>query len=240
MLHLPAFLLLWGKDMDKETVRQQSGKITDGSVGLPPGRIAEEVRRLAAYRTAGAVFVGPSLVLRQIRMNVLGDGKYLLMPSAGLEEGFWALAPYVLPFGALPQAVTPQGISTRGTRLDLATLAARPISLLVTDALAVDRHGVMVGEGKGFFDLAVAILQAAGALTAPFAVVAVTGNFLTEAAIEDAQPWDVRADVVLHPGGVAEFSQERDLPAIFWEALPAKRVRRITPLWQLAQQKGGR
>lgn len=224
--------------MDKESLRRLRAEAEDGgAVGLSPGRIAEQVRRLAAYRAAGAVFVGPALLLRQIRINTLGDGKHLIMPAAGLLEGFWSLAPFALPFAALPQAVTPQGIATRGERLALPALAGRQIALLVSDALAVDRNGVMVAEGKGFFDLAIAILQQAGALAAPFTVVAVTGDFLGDAVVDDAQPWDVRADVVIHPGGVTELAATREVPAIFWEALPARLIRRITPLWQLSQGK---
>jgi len=222
--------------MDKGTLRRIAGA-SAGAGGLAPGRIAEQVRRLAAYPTAQALFVEPAPVLRQIRINTLGDGKRLIMPGAGLLEGFWALAPYALPFDALPQAVTPHGIVTRGVRLDLAALAGCGIGLLVGEALAVDQHGVMVGGGKGFFDLATAILHAAGALAMPFTVVAITGNFLADAVVDDDAPWDARAEVVIHPGGVTEIATARDAPAIFWEALPARRVRRITPLWQLSQGK---
>lgn len=223
--------------MDKENLRRQGEVAVAGGPGLLPGRIAEQVRRLASYRATGAVFVGPALVLRQTRINTLGDGKSLIMPDSGLLDGFWSLAPFVLPFASLPQAVTPQGIATRGERLDLSRLAGQQIGLLVSDALAVDGRGVMVAKGKGFFDLAIAILHQAGALAAPFTVVAVTGNFLgKDAVIDDAQPWDVPADVVIHPEGVTELASARQEPAIFWEALPRQRVRRITPLWQLSQQ----
>lgn len=223
--------------MNKETLRRGQEEAVD-AFALAPGRIAEQVRRLAAYRDAEAIFVGPALVLRQVRINTLGDGKSLIMPAAGLQDGFWRLAPYALPFAALTQAVTPQGIATHGTRLTLSLLAGQRIALLVGDALAVDQRGVMVAEGKGFFDLATAILQATGALTAPVTVVAVTGNFLAEAVVDDAQPWDVRADVVIHPGGVTEIPAARsEVPAIFWEALPPQRIRRVTPLWQLSQGK---
>ncbi len=223
--------------MNKETLRCGQEEAA-GAPGFSPGRIAEQVRRLAAYRDAKAIFVGPALGLRQVRINTLGDGKSLIMPAAGLQDGFWRLAPYTLPFAALAQAVTPQGIATHGTRLTLPALAGQRIALLISDALAVDRRGVTVAEGKGFFDLAIAILQAAGALAAPFTVVAVTGNFLGDAVVDDAQPWDVRAEVVIHPGGVTEIPAARsEVPAIFWEALTPQRIRRITPLWQLSQGK---
>lgn len=223
--------------MDKESLRRLREETDEDGSGLSPGRVAEQVRRLAAYRAAGALFVGPALLLRQVRINTLGDGKSLIMPAAGLLDGFWSLAPYAVPFAALPQAVTPQGIATRGERLDLSAPAGSRIALLVTDALTVDGRGVMVAEGKGFFDLAVAILHEAGALAVPFTVVAVTGDFLGDAVIDDAQPWDVRVDVVIHPGGVTELAAAREAPVIFWEALPRQRIRRITPLWQLSRGK---
>ena len=224
--------------MNKELLRRTSKEPTSGAT-FSPGRIAEQVRRLTPYRITRAVAVDPAPLLQQIRINALCDGKRLFMPAAGLVEGFWTLTPYTLPFGALRQAVTPHGIVTCGKRLTLSGLTGGQIGLLVTNALAVDQRGVMVAEGKGFFDLTVAILQAAGGLASSFAVVAVTGNFLTgETVVDDAQPWDVRADVVIHPGGTTEIAAARDEPpAILWEALPHQRIRRITPLWQLFQQQ---
>ncbi|MEW6593968.1 MAG: 5-formyltetrahydrofolate cyclo-ligase [Thermodesulfobacteriota bacterium] len=225
--------------MNKESLRRRQEEGGDTEAGaLSPGRLAEQVRRLAAYRPAGSLFVGPARVLRQVRINALGDGKHLVMPAAGLHDGFWALAPYTLSFAELAQAVTPQGVASRGQRLALSALAGRRIALLIGDSLAVDRRGVMVADGQGFFDLAVAILQAAGGLATPFTVVAVTGEFLAEDEIDDARPWDVRADVVIHPGGVTEMpAAGREPPALFWNALPPQRIRRITPLWQLSQGK---
>lgn len=197
------------------------------------GKIAEQVRRLAAYREAQTLFVAPAPILQQVRINACNDGKYLLLPSPGLQEGFWGLAPYSVPFGKIKHAVTLKGIADHGQQLGLDNLASRPVDMLITDALAVDAAGVMVGEGKGFFDLAVAILHEARALSRHCVVVAVTAAFQTATTFDDAEPWDILADVVLHPGAATEMRHEKQAPAIFWDALPHRRIRRMDPLWKL-------
>jgi len=96
-----------------------------------------------------------------------------------------------------------------------------------------------LGEGKGFFDLSVALLAELGGLAEGCRVVmaVVDGERLINNMPSD--PWDVGCDVLLTTEGEELMSREGELrPAIAWEALSLDRIRRITPLWKLYVEQG--
>lgn len=209
------------------------------------GRLAQHLRALEAYRRAAEVFVSPSPLLKQVRINALVDGKFLLMPAPGLHQGFYLFSPFTIPFSRLPSAVTPKGMLRHGKRLATGELARLRLGLLVTEALAVDRRGYLLGDGNGFFDLAAAILATTGALAAGAAVVAAAPEVvapITPAtpAAWTPEPWDVPADYRLDTTGIVPCRPNEDAEAaadwpIYWQNLPLVRLRRITPLWQLRE-----
>lgn len=139
----------------KEELRSEFLNVPEGKAS---GTSAERVRRLDKYREAKRIFVGPTARLQQVRINALNDGKELLVPAPGMKEGFFLLAPYEIPFKSLNYAVGYKGLAQYGRRVAVEELCRTPVGLLITDCLAVDPTGYFVGEGKGFFDLAVAIL----------------------------------------------------------------------------------
>ncbi|MFZ5775505.1 MAG: 5-formyltetrahydrofolate cyclo-ligase [Thermodesulfobacteriota bacterium] len=203
------------------------------------GRMAEQLRRLPEYRTAGRIFVTPALALRQVRINALVDGKELLMPAPGLKEGFLLLRPFQVPFAHLAYAVTPKGAAEHGVKMGGEELAKTKVDLLLTDFVVADRMGGFVGDGKGFFDLAVAVLARLGALSEN----ALTLGFGAEARVQEAgmphDPWDIRLNRLLTETGLTHCADE--LPAsavIHWEKLAPARVRKVTPLWKIAIQEG--
>ena len=218
----------------KEEVR---AAFPDAVEGKGSGKSAELVRRLERYREAKRVFVGPTARLQQIRINALTDGKELLVPAPGLKEGFYLLAPYEIPFKHMSFAVGYNGLAQYGRRVAPEELCQGPVGLLVTDCLAVDPAGYFVGEGKGFFDLAVAILAELHAL-APQAEAYAVGDaeqVLTEEI--ERSPWDVRLNGFITAEGVALPHPGTHLDRkILWEMLPPKRIRKITPLWKLSMQ----
>ena len=69
-----------------------------GQESVSQGRLAELLRRSPDYRSAKQIFVDPGPSLQQVRINCLADGKELIMPSAGLKEGFYFFKPYIIPF----------------------------------------------------------------------------------------------------------------------------------------------
>lgn len=206
--------------------------------GVQPGRLAERLRREPAYRQARQVFASPAPLLAQIRINILLDNKTLIMPSGGLKEGFFRIRPFAVPFPELAMAVSLRGLAQYGERLRGEELAGLGIDLMVADALAVDECGVLVGDGHGFFDLAVALLGAYGALAATVPILAVPGpgQVLNDRVALD--PWDVHVDGAILADGVVAFPDRPvGIPAINWDVLPLDQVRRIDPLWKLYEKK---
>ncbi len=140
----------------------------------------------------------PSVLLSQIRINGLLDGRIVLCPTANLKNGFFLLRPYTIPFARLSYAVTPKGMEEYGEIISTGDrLQEVRIGLAVVDCLAADRRGCMIGDGNGFFDLSLAILSAWKMLAADHRTVAV----LPERAIVDESineaPWDCFADFLL-------------------------------------------
>ncbi|MFU8819067.1 MAG: 5-formyltetrahydrofolate cyclo-ligase [Desulfurivibrio sp.] len=214
---------------DKEGFRQLYQRPS-----FAPGSLAETLRSLPGYKSRRRLFVGPAPQLRQVRINTLLDGKELLMPAPGLRDGFYLFRPFTIPFAQLPLAVTNKGMPRFARKLATGQLAGLAVDLLVDEALAVDEHGLLLGDGQGFFDLCLAILATTGALTPDYLVVAVA------AAMESGRspapdPWDLRVDYLLNDQGLKKCNRPAAArtPKIFWEQLPPTRIKRITTLWQL-------
>ena len=220
--------------ISKEEVR---AGLLDLPEGKASGKSAELVRRLEQYRDAKRVFVGPAARLQQTRINALTDGKELLVPAPGLKEGFYLLAPYEIPFKHLIYAVGYKGLTEYGRRVAVEELHKVPVGLLITDCLAVDPAGYFVGEGKGFFDLAVAILAELHGLTSKAEAYGMgEQEQILDQAIERGA-WDICLNGFITPDGITQFNPNGHADRrVLWDMLPPKRVRKITPLWKLNMQ----
>jgi 5-formyltetrahydrofolate cyclo-ligase len=204
------------------------------------GRAAELLRRDPAYRGARQLFVSPVPALQQVRINCLLDGKELIIPAPGLKDGFYLFNPYSIPFQKIPHSVSMQGFAAAGKRLTRAEIESLSVSLLVTDAAAVDSSGNRLGDGFGFFDLSIAILLEMGALQSGALVAACINE---ERIINEDLPvvgWDVKVDIIVSNQQIFQPQRVVSSPVIhiFWERLPAKRIRKITPLWWLKGSHG--
>lgn len=204
---------------------------------LKAGKIAERLRGEDKYRQAKMLFVVPSESAVQIRINALLDGKDLIMPAPGMKEGFYRIKPFTVPFKDLGISVIFKGLAKYGERLSFDAIAGLSIDLLIGDCLAVDRKGFMVGDGNGFFDLACAIFADRGALSREHAVYAVAGRQqIVDEIAHDS--WDVRASAALSNEEVVTFEDNNSAtPTINWEVLPEKRIKKITPIWDLWRQR---
>jgi 5-formyltetrahydrofolate cyclo-ligase len=196
------------------------------------GRIAERLRRTEAYRQAHCVFVGPADILSQIRINVLMDGKELIMPSPALKEGFFLCRPSDIPFAKRSFAVSFKGLAKFGEKLGLDGFAGLGIGLSVADALAWDQSGNRLGDGMGFFDLSWALLKTLGAMSDRGAVLGVGGRAQCVDLLP-VDPWDVKMDGVITEDGIDVFANDQIEGVLFWEQLPAKRIRKMSLLWKL-------
>ena len=194
------------------------------------GKIAEAIRRLDAYRQCRQIFVSPAPDLAQIRINALLDGKELIVPGPGLKEGFYRLRPYVVPFTKLALAVSLKGLPIHGQLVMHQDLPRLAISLLITEALAVDSQGHRLGDGSGFFDLACALLKRCGALAETPTIWAVGVAPQPEDLPFD--PWDVTMHGLIGAQGGIFFSPAGEPPDIDWQSLPKQRIKKMTPLWK--------
>ena len=223
--------------LSKEELRTSFLPLPEEEIISGQGRLAENLRRLDGYRQSQQVFVDPSLLLRQVRINALLDGKELIMPAAGLKEGFCLLKPFTIPFRDLPFAVTYKGLDRYSKKMFVEDIPAFGISMLVGEAYAVDHLGARLGDGQGFFDLAVAIIGELGGLSETCQIVAAIddpGKIIEEVPCEEG---DVRCAAIVSPVEGRHLSSESAVPQICWDALPMERIKRISPLWKLYERQ---
>jgi len=217
----------------KEELRAVFLPLPEKEIIAAQGRLAERIRRLSGYRQARQVFIDPTLLLRQARINALLDGKDLIMPAAGLKEGFYLLKPFTIPFKKLSAGVTYKALADHGQKIFTEDVGSLDISLLIGESLVVDGNGWRLGDGEGFFDLAVALLSEMGALGEGCQVVSALAASKKIIEMVPHDPWDVRADVIVTPDEIIELNDPAVLPCINWGALTRERIKRITPLWNL-------
>jgi 5-formyltetrahydrofolate cyclo-ligase len=217
----------------KEELRAVFLPLPEEEIVAVQGRLAERLRRLSGYRQSRQVFIEPTILLRQARINALLDGKDLIMPAAGLKEGFYLLKPFTIPFKKLGISVTYKGLADHGQKIFDADVGSLNISLLVGESLLVDDNGWRLGGGEGFFDLAVALLGEMNGLAESCRVVSALAVSTSVTEVVPHDPWDVRCDVILSPDKIIELTEPAMLPGIKWESLSKERIKRIAPLWHL-------
>ena len=215
----------------KADLRQRHGL----PVGLSGGKLAQALRRHKCYRQSTTLYVDGTPLLHQTRINALLDGKQLCMPSPALKKGFFLCRPFSIAHPDLPYAVSLPGITSHGTCLSAADLPSLAIDLAVCDALAIDEEGRRLGDGTGFFDLAMAILAEYDALATPCPIVSLIGQLC-----HDALPmaeWDLPVDFAVAEEHEYAFATQVKPPRLCWSALSAKKIKKIDLLWQLSQKK---
>lgn len=113
------------------------------------------------------------------------------------------------------------------------------INLLIGEYWAVDKRGYGVGEGKGFFDLAVALLAELEGLADDFQVLVAIQDRVRLVADLSIDPWDIAGNSILTPEKVIMLDElSLAPPGIAWDFLTLDRIRRITPLWKLYVEQG--
>lgn len=205
-------------------------------MGGTAGKVAEQVRRLAPYRSARQIFVSPSPMLSQIRINALVDGKELFLPGPGLKDGFYRLLPYVVPFRELAYAVSFKGLDRYGKIVPVEEIGQLSLDLMFTEVVAVDSCGGFLGDGQGFFDLSVALLAELNGLTG---ATELYGLGADAQLLQDDLPldiWDVRLNGFVTASGLRPFHNESVSARVCWEILSQKRIKKITPLWKLSHR----
>lgn len=192
--------------------------------GRPPmfegtGKAAERLRRLKEYRLTRVLAVTPEPCLLQARVNALNDNKSLLAATPGLKQGLMRITPPDVPLPLRSRALRGWSLAEAGHQVRLPTSRPGKAELLLGAALAVDRRGRILGDGRALLDLTWALLNYLGVISAetPVAVLVHDEQILEELPEE---PWDLMADLVITPTRVLRMSAVRR-PKTSLEGLPA-------------------
>lgn len=226
----------------KETVRarvwsrlERSGAAGPGCTGhIPDFRGADEAaRRLAAlpsWQQAHVVKAVPDRAQFPVRLQALRDAKvlYMAVPGMAAPEPFCVLDPQRLD-GGLDEAA--DGRTAARLAAPVAVSAMRPVDLIVTGSVAVDRRGARLGKGAGYFDLECALLAEAG-LISPRTVVATTVHDLQIADGDlPEEDHDCRVDLIVTPSQVIACEGPPRRPSgIDWRRLDPARIAAIPAL----------
>lgn len=213
------------------------------------GKIAERIRRMDEYRNAKTIFMMPSPLLFQARINCLLDGKVLLMPSPALKSGFYRVKPFSIPFSDLAYGTSLKGITLFGRKVQGKQLQGIAVDLALTGCVALDQKGGRLGEGTGFFDLSMGLLGTMGCVTEQTPVGCVAGELQMSQDDLPCESWDIGVDFLVSesrsyayresrshacPGkDETAFAQVKVKPAVHWDILEKKQIRKIEPLWHL-------
>ena len=122
---------------------------------------AERVFELDVWQQARIIKSNPDKAQRPLRQRALEEGKivYMAVPRLRSEQCFIELDPSKLDT-ALDKAATISGAFRAGRPVYVEEM--RPVDLVISGSVAVNRQGVRIGKGGGFADLEYALAVAAG------------------------------------------------------------------------------
>jgi len=234
---------------EKQLIREEIWrKLTDLGLSysafnnIPPFKgqeqAAERVRNLEVYVGARRVFVPPDSAQFEVRLNIVRDGKTLVMATPRLRDGFYGLDQNI-PQHLWIQATRSYGIRRWGRRLTTSRDHVGKIDLLVTGAVAVSLGGERIGKGTGYFDWEYTILREIGSVTAETPIVAVVHDLQ----VYDELPWetkDISVDFIVTPTRTIRIQSPRPRPSgIDPRQLDKYVVAAMRPLRELAQRWRG-
>ncbi|MFH1059098.1 MAG: 5-formyltetrahydrofolate cyclo-ligase [Pseudomonadota bacterium] len=163
------------------------------------GRAAERLRRAPAYRRARSVAVMADPVLLQARINVLGDNKTLLAATPGLKQGLVRITPQMVPVQMRSRLLRGGSLAAAGKPLRPPADSLGKVEMLIVPALAVDRRGLVLGDGRGLTDLLYAVLLELEVLTAATPVAVLAADEMIWETDLPQTAWDLGADLVVTP-----------------------------------------
>jgi 5-formyltetrahydrofolate cyclo-ligase len=222
---------------EKEQLRQEIAE-RRADESLPPGRedwgkCAEKVRRIPAYRTAQTILASPAAPIHQVRLNILSDRKYLVMPTPGLQKGFILLDPKEIPTGKRSFAVHTDPRNPFARKMPYDKPLRRPIEIIITEAMAVGADGSRLGDGHGHLDLQYAALHTLGWLHKQVRIIAIVEEdrifpSLPMESTDLGVHWIVTPERIL----TTPYSEPPNV-GVIWDKLNKKQIRRNDALFYL-------
>ncbi|HLF03832.1 MAG TPA: 5-formyltetrahydrofolate cyclo-ligase [Dehalococcoidia bacterium] len=242
---------------DKNQIREavwsaleQAGVVLGGSVHdkipdfVGAEAAAQRVFALDCWRRARVVKSNPDRAQRPLRRRALEEGKllYMAVPRLEQERCFVELDPARLQASGEEAstlgltASTIEGAFRHGRLVKVAEM--RPVDLIISGSVAVNRQGVRIGKGGGFADLEYGLAAAAGVVT-PATPVLTTVHPMQ--VLEEDLPWtrhDVPLDYLVTPDEVVPCASSRPRPkGIYWDDLDEAKVAQIPVLQQMRLER---
>ena len=199
---------------------------------------ADRVGELQAWQDARVIKGNPDKAQRPLRQKALEEGKtlYMAVPRLKQEQCFVELDPTAM--GATPaEASTIAGAFRWGRPVYVEEM--RPVDLVISGSVAVNRMGTRVGKGGGFADLEYGLAIAAGIVSSDTPVVSTVHPMQV---LDEELPYtqhDVFLDYVVTVDEVIECSLDMPRPTgIYWDDLSPAKIRQIPLLRKLQEQAG--
>jgi 5-formyltetrahydrofolate cyclo-ligase len=194
---------------------------------------AQRVFDLDLWKQASVVKSNPDKAQRPLRQRALEEGKilYMAVPRLRDERCFVELDPARLD-------TTPARASTISGAFRYGRLVyveeMRPVDLVVSGSVVVNRQGVRVGKGGGFADLEYGLAVAAGVVKPNTPVISTVHPMQV---VDEPLPithHDVPLDYVVTPDETIHCAGNLPRPAgIYWEDLDEAKIARIPLLQKL-------
>ncbi|MEM2909555.1 MAG: 5-formyltetrahydrofolate cyclo-ligase [Nitrososphaerota archaeon] len=187
--------------------------------------------RAPIYRKAEVVKVNPDSPQLEVRRMTLRDGKALLMPTPRLSSGFLLLDPKKVPSGSVDEAATIKGSFKFGRPMPPSEIPS--VDLIVLGSVAVSWEGWRLGKGEGYGEIEYAILREFKKVDESVPVATTVHEFqIVEFVPHDR--YDVPVDYIITRNKLYEIKPHKAKPSgIYWEKLPAEKVKEIPILQQL-------
>ncbi|WP_217998125.1 5-formyltetrahydrofolate cyclo-ligase [Nocardia paucivorans] len=222
------------------TLLEQQRAVPQGTHGRIPAFYGAEVAadrlaQLPVWKNARIVKTVPDKAQLPVRARALEEGKlvYMAVPELAEEKPFYLLDPAELTVPA-SEAASSEVAAAVAQRIGLEKM--RPVDLVVCGSVAVNRHGVRLGKGAGYFDIELALLQEAN-LIGPKTIVATTVHSLQ--VIDEELPeteHDFSVDLVVTPDEVIECGSPRRPNGLIWKDLDQEKIAAIPVLAALAEK----
>lgn len=151
--------MIWGVLENNDLLRTSKscfGRIPDFKGAHDAAR---RLKNTFEWQDSETVFSSPDSALRDVRENVLLDGKVLVMATPKLQNGYLLLDP-VKVSGNEKSASTIEGAFKLGKRI----MNFPQIDLVVEGSLGVDLKGNRIGKGRGFADQEISSLSKDGVI----------------------------------------------------------------------------
>lgn len=196
---------------------------------------AAQVGELPQWQAARVIKANPDKPQRPLRQLALEQGKtlYMAVPRLKQEQCFVELDPAVM--GATPaEASTIAGAFRHGRPVYVAEM--RPVDLVISGSVAVNRRGTRIGKGGGFADLEYGLAIAAGIISPDTPVVSTVHPMQL---LDEELPYtrhDVFLNYVATPDEMIQCPGGMPRPeGIYWDDLSPAKIRQIPLLKKLRE-----